>query len=125
LYLGIGALVSALSGWLTLAQRFRATVRPDGKAIKGQIWYIGLVSDHFVTHMIGREEGLYLWVNPLLRFCRAALIIPWAAITGVREVKTLWWKTYALNIADITTIRVTRRAYDLLRPFLRVPSLAA
>jgi hypothetical protein len=124
LWLVVGALLGALSGWRTLAQRFRATLRPTGTAIKNQVVSIGKIPEHRVTHMVASEAGLYLWVNPLFRFLHPPLMIPWIGITAVREVKTLWWRTFELNIADVTTISVTRRAHELLRRYLRAPASA-
>ena len=125
LWLVVGALLGALGGWPRLAQKFRAAVRPTGSAIKSQVLSIGIVPEHRVTHMVPSEAGLYLWVNPLFRFLHPPLLIPWAEITAVREVKTFWWKTFELNIAGVTTIAVTRRAHELLQPYLHVPASAA
>jgi len=125
LWLGVGALLSQLSGWPRLAQRFRAANRPPGQVLKRQVAKIGLVSEGGVTHMIVSPEGLYLWTNPLFRFLRPPLMIPWTAITGVREARWLWLKMYVLNVADITTIQVSRRALCVLRPYLPIPNLAA
>ncbi len=68
--------------------------------------------------MIPSGQGLYLWAGLLYRLPRRPVLIPWTSITGVREVRELWWKRYELKVADVTTIRISRRAYEAVRPFL-------
>ena len=42
-------------------------------------------------------------------------VIPWGQVRLVREIKTLWWYTYQLDIGQITTLRVTGSAYEAMQ----------
>jgi hypothetical protein len=125
LWLFVGGLLSFLSGWPSLARQFRATSRPSGVRLTRQVAKIGLVSESGVTGMVVSEAGLYLWAMWLFRFLRPPLLIPWSAIREVREATTLWWKTYQLDIASITHVKVSTKAYDAMRPFLLIPLVHA
>src|ERR1041384_7445511 len=106
------ALFSLVSGWHSLARHFRATSRPGGRKVTGQVKQMGIVPENRVTHMIVSESGLYLYASLLFRFLHPPLLVPWREVRFAREIKTLWWYTYEIDIAQTTSLRVTRNAYE-------------
>ncbi len=118
LWLFMSAFFALSSGWLALANRFRASFRPEGEKVTNQVKQMGIVPERSVTHMIISEQGLYLYASFLFRFLHPALLIPWNEVRLVSEHKTLWWYTYELDIGRITTLSVTRRAYEAMQRFV-------
>ena len=118
LWLFLSALFAFASGWWSLAQYFRASERPDGDRIFGQVKQIGLVPENHVTHMIVSPVGLYLYASVLFKFLHPALLIPWSEVHHARTIKMLWWQTYQIDLASITSIRVTQTAYDAMLKYL-------
>jgi len=45
-------------------------------------------------------------------------LIPWNEVRLVREHKTLWWYTYQLEIGQITTLSVSRGAYEAMQRYV-------
>jgi hypothetical protein len=118
LWLFMSAFFAFMSGWFSLASHFRAASRPEGQKITSQVKHMGMVPENRVTHMIISEHGLYLYASFLFRFLHPPLLIPWSQVRLVREIKTLWWYTYQLDIGQITTLRVTRSAYDAMQSYV-------
>ena len=114
LWLFLSAIFAFTSGWCSLAQYFRASERPVGEKILGQVKQIGFVPENHVTHIIVSSAGLYLYASVLFRFLHPALLIPWSEVHHTRTIKILWWRTYQFDLASITSIRVTQTAYDLM-----------
>jgi hypothetical protein len=118
LWLSLCAIFAVTSGWVSLALRFRAHSQPEGPRIIGQITQIGIIRETRATHMILSEAGLYLYSNILFRIFHPPLLIPWPEVRLIREVKTLWGSTYKLDLASVTSLRVTRAAYEALKGYL-------
>lgn len=118
LLFAIDGLFSTISGWRRLASRFRASETPSGPRIRRQVVKMGSVPEAGVTHMVPSAQGLYLWAGPRYRLFRPPLLIPWTAVSTIGDHRTLCWKRYDLNLADVTTIRISQRAYEILRQFL-------
>src|SRR5215212_4216343 len=110
MWLLVGACLAFISGWVSLAGRFRADSRPEGQKVTGQVKQMGIVPENRVTRMIVSDSGLYLYASLLFRFMRPALLIPWSEVRLAREIKTLWWYTYELDLGSVTSLRVTRSA---------------
>lgn len=118
MWLFMTALFSFISGWHSLAYRFRATFQPEGQKVSGQVKQMGTIPENRVTHMIISQAGLYLYASLLFRFLHPALLIPWEKVRSVKEIKMLWWRTYELDIASITKLRITIRAYEVMQKYL-------
>jgi hypothetical protein len=117
LWLFISAFNAVVSGWWLLALNFRATEKPDGQMVTGQVKQMGFVPENRVTHMIISPVGLYLYASLLFRFLHPALLIPWSSVQHARKIKRLWWTTYKFDLESITSIRVTQKAYDAIRQY--------
>src|ERR1043165_6724688 len=118
MWLFMSAFSAFISGWLFLARRFRAGSRPEGQKVTGQVKQMGVLPENRVTHMIVSDSGLYLYASLLFRFLHPALFIPWSDVRLVREIKTLWWYSYELDLGSVTSLRVTQNAYEVLRRYL-------
>lgn len=119
LWLFMSAFFSFLSGWSSLADQFRALERPEGTTIRSQIKQFGLVPENRVTHMVVSSAGLYLYASLLFRFMHPPLLVPWSRVGKSREINGLWWKTYEYDLGLTTTIRVTKRAHELIESVRR------
>ena len=117
-WLAVTALLAVLSGWPSLAKRFRTETRPPGTPMRGQVSRIGLVTERNVTGLVVSERGLYLWTLWPFRLLRPPLLIPWAAVRSVRERSLLWTATYVMDIGAPVEIALRKKAYDAIRPFL-------
>jgi hypothetical protein len=120
MWLFINAFFALISGWFSLARRFRASSPPDGQKVTGQVKRMGFVPENRVTHIIVSGSGLYLYASFFFRFMHPALLIPWSEVRQIREIKMLWWSTYELDLGSITSLRVTRTAYKALQKFLQI-----
>jgi hypothetical protein len=118
LWLFLSAFFALSSGWLALANNFRAISRPEGQRVLSQVKQMGSVPERGVTQMIVSEQGLYLYAFFLFRFLHPPLLIPWKDVRLAGEHKTLWWYIWELDIGRITTLSVTRRAYELMQKYV-------
>jgi hypothetical protein len=118
LWMFVNCCFAVISGWRSLARRFRAPARPGGQRVWGQVRDVGIAPEQWVTHLIVSQQGLYLYRSFLFRFLHPALLIPWSEVRLVREVKMLWWYSYQLELGQITRLRVTQMAYDAMRKYL-------
>jgi hypothetical protein len=112
----VTSLLASLSGWTELANIFAANVTPTAPPLRRHsVIKVGRVSEKNVTALRPAAEGLYLTSNPLFRFRRPALLIPWNRIRYVETHRMLWQRSYTLDLGGITTIRVR----DWVAPALR------
>ncbi len=117
-WVAVTALLAVLSGWPSLAKRFRTGLRPPGTPMRGQVSRIGLVTERNVTRLVVSDRGLYLWTLWPFRLLRPPLLIPWAAIRSVRERSVLWTATYVVDVGAPVEIALRKKAYDAIQPFL-------
>jgi len=117
-WIAVTLLLAVLSGWPSLARRFRADARPPGAPLRGQVSRIGLVTERNVTGLVISDRGLYLWTLWPFRLLRPPLLIPWSAIRSVRERSVLWVPTYVVDVGASVEIALRKKAYDAIQPFL-------
>ena len=118
MWLLVGAILSELSGWRRLADRFATGSRPEGKRLRRQVTGIGLTGENGVTGLILTPEGLYLYAHPLFRFRRPPVLVPWPEVRYVRERGMLWWRARVLDLGGITTVAVKKEAYEAIVPYI-------
>src|SRR5919198_5653126 len=85
-WIGISLLLSWISGWRALAERYRATQRCTGVRFwmksAAMRWGVGYRSS---VNFGVDSSGLFLSVFPLFRAGHPPLLIPWADISFSRE----------------------------------------
>lgn len=113
-------LLSQMSGWSTMVQRFRLK-RPFVGARKyfqsGMVGWVGYRS--CLTVGVG-QEGLYLAVLPLFAIGSPPLLIPWTGLSNLRKKKFLWIEDALMDIGHpkITSVRIPWRFIETARPWL-------
>jgi hypothetical protein len=118
MWLGIGAVLAEISGWPALARRFRTEHRPTGQRWRRQVVMLGATRESGVTRIITSPAGLYLDVNPLFRFRRPPLLLPWSAVHHRGDRRFLWLRWHEIDLAGVTTLGVKPNAYQAIAPFL-------
>jgi hypothetical protein len=121
MWLGVGGLLSMMSGWVQLARRFPGGPRPTGERLRGQVTRVGIVNENGVTGLVVTSRGLYLYSNPLFRFLRPPVMVPWSQVRYEGERGRLWWHAHVLRLGDATSVRIKQRAYETLHSFLSQP----
>jgi hypothetical protein len=118
-WLGVCAVTAYVSRWPALAAHFRSAPRPEGRLVKGQVRGMGWANENGVTHMILAAAGLYLYVNPLFRFGRPPLLLPWERVRFLRERRFLTRRFYEFDLAGVTTLTLTQAGYDAIKSLAR------
>ena len=118
----VTGLLASISGWPSLADTFPAGERPDVNALRRSVLKIGRIGENNVTTLRPTAQGLYMSVNPLFRFRRPPVLVPWNRIEPVSSHRMLWQRSTTLDLGGITTIRVRNRVLPVLRAHgVRVP----
>ena len=118
----ITGVLASISGWPNLADTFPAGERPDSEALRRSVLKIGRIGENNVTTLRPTPQGLYMSANPLFRFRRPPVLVPWNRIEYVTSHRVLWQRSSTLDLGGITTIRVRNRVLPVLRAHgVRVP----
>jgi hypothetical protein len=123
LWVAVSATLAAMSGWPELANTFPGGERPEGTRLPPHsVIKVGPVAEKNATSLIATRRGLYLRSNPLFRFRRPPVFVPWERIHFVEAHRLLWQRSVTLDLGGVTTIRVRERALPLLREHgVRIP----
>jgi len=122
LWLVIGAVLSAVSGWSQLAATYPGGARPVGRRLKRQVVGMGVVGENGVTTMVLAPDGLYLYSHPLFRFRRPPVLVPWKLVAVGEERGLLWWRYMPVTLASEVTMRVKPKAAAALSQFAATES---
>jgi hypothetical protein len=100
MWFSIGGLLSYLSGWRSLAGRFRATQPADGERFRFVSGSVGAstllpVSYHSCLFFNVGNNGFLVSVFFPFRFLTPPLFIPWAQVDSVKEQR-LWFRRHAV-----------------------------
>lgn len=94
-------LLSRISGWHRLAQRYASGDRPvTGACYGGITGMVGAVSYRSTLTVHFGQEGFFLEVMPLFRVGQPRLFIPWSEISGRKSRSVLWWRAMALSVGQ-------------------------
>jgi hypothetical protein len=77
-----------------------------------------MVSENNVTSLVVTPQGLYLFSNPLFRFRRPPILVPWSRVHSAGEGGRFWWRVNMLELDGVTMIGVKRPAYEAIKPFV-------
>jgi hypothetical protein len=127
MWTGISFLLSWLSGWRSLAERYRTGGAPDGERISWTSARIGSVSFRSCLNLTLAPAGLFL--VPLLpfRMFMPPLLIPWADVRfeGFTRMLFMELACFRLGGGQGPVFAVFRRTGERLRPFLPAERRAA
>lgn len=123
-FVGWGAFVlyilSLLSGWHRLAQRYPARRETDGKTFKMQSAKIGWVNYNNVLKFTISPNGLSVSSWGPFRFAHPPFTVPWRDIYNVTFKKILWSEIarFEVSIPPFATFQVSRKVIEEARPYL-------
>ena len=92
-------LLSRIGGWKKIAERYRATGRPEGERYRWRSMQIR----PFMNYNGGLEvtlsrQGVYLVPFAMFRMGHEPLLIPWSCVGPLEEKSVLFFKGYMLPI---------------------------
>ena len=127
MWTGVSYLLSRLSGWSSLAERYRTGGAPDGERLAWTSGQIGGVSFRSCLNLTLAPGGLFL--VPLLpfRLFMPPLLIPWADVRfeGFRRRLFVDFACFRLGGGQGPVFAVYRRTGERLRPFMSEERRAA
>jgi hypothetical protein len=111
-------LISAITGWMTLARKFRLE-----NEFQGEKWRFRSAYMRFLTHYgsivtFGADRsGLYMSLFPLFRIAHPSLLIPWSEITVIQGEAGILFKTrkFLLGREERIPLRVSSSLVENLR----------
>jgi hypothetical protein len=113
-------LISLLSGWQRLAERYRATVPTVGptvgETLHMQNGMIGWARYNGVLTLTAGPSGLFMEVFPLFRFAHPRLLIPWQEFRNARVEERFWQKQVRADIGFPTLVTVRLPAALFIDP---------
>jgi hypothetical protein len=112
--------LSLMSGWQRLAQRYPARGEPDGKTFTWQSARIGRVQYNNALKFTVSPNGLSVASWGPFRFAHAPFTIPWRDIYNVTFKKILWTETarFEVSIPPFATLQVSRKVIEEARQYL-------
>ncbi len=107
-------LISQLSGWNRLAQRYRARQSATGKRWAWQYGLIGWAGYNGVLILTANAEGLFMEVFWLFGIGHPRLFIPWREFHQVRRKDFLWRHQVRANIGlpTLATVRLPAAVFE-------------
>jgi hypothetical protein len=110
----------SLTGWSGLAERYRARVRPPGKAfnVPGASFGNLFGSYRNVVRVIFTQEGTYFYVLFLFRAFHPPFLLPWESVERVVEKKSFFTGRYyellLVNMGGSIDLRLSGKAGEEL-----------
>lgn len=96
-------LISIISGWQRLAQRYRATQPAMGKKWFSQYGFVNGARYGNILNLTTNEEGIFLEAIPLFSFNHARLFIPWRDLHNPTPVTFRYRDFYQVEIGNPAT----------------------
>ena len=91
------AVLSVMSGWRTLAERYRAQGKPQGRRVSGSV-IMNLVSyQNFAALRIG-GEGISVALTLPFKSLHPPLFIPWSEVAGCESTRILFFDTTTVSV---------------------------
>jgi hypothetical protein len=122
-WMAIGALLTQVSGWRRVPERFPAgDIPPDGVRFWNQVAAFGVVRENNVTRLVVSPAGLHVSAMVLFRFRRPPILVPWDQVRWQSERRFLWVRHHRLGLGGLATITVKDTAYRAAAPYLTGPT---
>jgi hypothetical protein len=91
-------MISLFSGWRALAQRYPATVPPQGKTYGGQTAIVGFSRYRNVMTMITNSVGIYIKPMWIFGVGHPPLFIPWSEFSNPSPTVHRWVPLVRLDV---------------------------
>lgn len=117
LWLCIGALISFMGGWYSLAQRYRMREPFTGEKWRMQSGQMRWLTNYNSVLTLGaNQEGLYLACMFLFRFMQPPLLIPWSEIVVRRTDGSVFkYVTFTMDRQKGIPLRIRASLAECLR----------
>lgn len=114
MWCGVLFLLSHLSGWRRLAERYRASGQSGGHEFRWQSGYVGAVSYRNCLNVRVGPSGVSLALVRPLHVFHPDLQIPWAALSNPQSMKVLWHESTRFDVGTpkVTTIRLPKTVVE-------------
>lgn len=125
-WLGLLAFRARLSGWTSLAAKYRARERPEGPEFPGQRARFNGCNFRRGMTVRTSPRGLFLELTGPWRFGHPPLLIPWARISGPRPAATLFGRRrleLVVSERPACAVRLDEAATFEARQYLPVPRM--
>lgn len=120
LWIAISGVLAALSGWSSLATRFRTAGPSDGKTFSWVSGSIGArlfpVSYGYCLRVTAGAVGVRLSLLPLFGAFSPPLFIPWREVESVETTRVFFWSYAAIRVREHwANIRIHGEAGEHIR----------
>jgi hypothetical protein len=118
--------IARSGGWKRVAERYRATVVPEGRMFRMQHCAFGWVDYNGCVTIIVTAEGIYLALMALFRLSHPPLLIPWSALHVLKLKTSGWSKEAKLSIDEppIATLKLPYKVIEAAEGLLPVKQTA-
>lgn len=113
-------LLSKMSGWQALAEKYAARGRYSGETHSWQSCRMGFCSYRNCLTVGVNHQGLYLAVMPIFALGAEPLLIPWHAVSALSR-KKIFFMTYTeitIEFPPVTTLLLFGSFFDRIRPWV-------
>jgi hypothetical protein len=120
MWAGVSFLLSRVSGWPSLAARYRVNAEPSGERLLWSSASVGGVSFRSCLNMCLSPAGLYMVPSLPFRMFMPALLIPWSDVSFEGFTKVLFFDFACLRLGGTEgpLLCVRRKTGERFRPFL-------
>jgi hypothetical protein len=120
MWIGLSFLLSRMSGWHELAERYRAAAEPAGERLIWNSAQVGAVSFRSCLNMNLSSSGFYMSPSLMFRLFMPPLLIPWSDVRfeGFKPFFFLELSCYRLGGPDGPVLFLWRKTGERFRPYL-------
>ena len=120
IWCGTCYLLSKMSGWQTLAEKYAARGLYSGETQSWQSGRMGFCSYRNCLTVGVNHQGLYLAVMPIFALVATPLLIPWHAVSALAR-KKIFFMTYTeitVEFPPVVTLQLYGSFFDRIRPWV-------
>ena len=120
IWCGTCYLLSKMSGWQTLAEKYAARGLYSGETQSWQSGRMGFCSYRNCLTVGVNHQGLYLAVMPIFALGATPLLIPWHAVSALAR-KKIFFMTYTeitVEFPPVVTLQLYGSFFDRIRPWV-------
>jgi hypothetical protein len=108
--------LSVVTGWSSLAKRFRTDQIPQGDTFHDQVHEFGRLGQRRITDLVISPAGLCLTQAPIFRFLHPPLFVPWSEIRLTDPLAS--GDMHEIELAGSVTMLVSRSAIEAMKPYV-------